>query len=211
MNLRRNTELLTFTGVCICSGLAFGQPVAEKPDWKIGDHWEFQRTITQPGIGGDQPDTWSRKIVAFLPDSRIQVRFGSGRVAQYDGAMNFTFVGDGGAEQVKVLAQFPLKVGAEWAYRTKSGPMQAARDGSVKIVSYESTTVPAGTFSCYRIDAVENYGNKGYSELVRTSRWYCPAVKWIAREREEKTIVAPGRGGTTTVSVSELVKFTPGE
>jgi len=198
--------------VSIWSGLAFGQPVAEQPDWKIGDRWNFQQSIKQPGIGDDKPDTWSRRIVAFLANNKLEVRFGSGRIAQYDGAMNFTFVGDGGAEQIKVLAQYPLKVGAEWTYRTKSGPMQGARNGSAKIVSYESITVPAGTFSCYRIDAVENYGNKAYSELVRTSRWYCPAVKWIAREREERTITDPGTGGAqTTVSVSELVKFTPGE
>jgi hypothetical protein len=212
MNLRRNTALLTFIGVFTCSGLGFGQPATEKPNWKIGDHWKFQRVITEQGIGDDKHDTLSRKIVAFLPNHRLQVQYGNGTIAQFDGAMNFTFVGDGGAEQVKALGQFPLKVGAEWTYTTKSGPMQGARNGSAKIVSYESATVPAGTFFCYRIDVIENYGNKDYSEVLRISRWYCPAVKWIVRQREEKTISVASRGGAqTTVSVLELVKFTPGE
>src|ERR1700682_2977993 len=132
MNLHRKLTLLAFVGGCICTGIALGQPVAEKPDWKVGDHWEFRATTTP----GDEVTTWERKIEAFLPDDRIQVRFGNGKLEQYDSAMNF--IRDGRADLVVILAQYPLKVGAEWTYATKFSAMQGTTNGSAKIVAYES-------------------------------------------------------------------------
>ena len=155
--------------------------------------------------------TWSRKIVAFLPNDRIQVRLGAGRLAQYDSAFNYIIVQEGGVDQVRILARYPFKVGDEWGYERKYGAMQGIEHGAAKVVSYESITVPAGTFSCYRIDTVANYGNKSYSEYYLWNRWYCPKVKWIAKERSETTIRDPNKPSRTTVTVSELLRFTPGD
>jgi len=185
--------------------VALSQPVAEKPDWKVGDHWNFQETTTPSG----ETTTWSRKIVGFLPDDRIQVRFGSGRLEQYDSAFNF--IPDGRADVVRILARYPLKVGAEWTFETKFTEMQGTERGSAKIVAYESITVPAGTFACYRIDTVTYYNNKTYSSHRLWNRWYCPEVKWIAKERLETTIDDPYGIRRHDVAVSELVSFRPGD
>lgn len=148
--------------------------------------------------------------MAFLPDAKIQVRNGDGKLFQYDRALNYIFAGDGDVDQVQAYVRYPLKVGDEWTYATKSGSLQGITSASVKVATYESITVPAGTFSCYRLDIVENYGNKGYGEFVLRTRWYCPEVKWIAKERVETSITHANGKFETTVTVSELVKFTAG-
>ncbi len=193
--------------MCISTRVALGQPVAEKPDWKVGDHWEYQQTTTV----GNQPPTsiaLSRKIEAFLPDDGIQVRTGSRRLEQYDSAMNF--MPDGSADSARIYARYPLKVGAEWHYATKFSARNGTENGSVKAVAYESITVPAGTFACYRTDGESNYNDKNYRERRVWSRWYCPEVKWIAKQRMETTAFQINTIGGTTVETWDLVKFTPG-
>ena len=211
MNLQRKSVALAFIGVFIYPGVALAQPVAEKPDWKVGDYWEFRQATKKPGIGSDEETTWSRRIEGFLPNDRIQIRFENGKIEQYDSALNFIFVREGIEDQIRILAQYPLKAGAEWTFARKAGSMAGTENGSAKIVAYESITVPAGTFACYRIDSVADYANKAYSEHRVWNRWYCPEVKWIAKERLETTIRHPINPGGTTVATSELVKFTPGK
>jgi hypothetical protein len=210
VNLFVKSTLLAFVGASIFAEAALGQPVAEKPNWKVGDYWEFRQITKKPGVGDEETTTWSRKIEAFLPNDRVQMQFESGKLEQYDSALNFIFVREGVEDQARILAKYPLKVGTEWNFTRKSGAMQGPENGSAKIVAYESITVPAGTFSCYRIDIVADYNYKSYSEHRLWNRWYCPEVKWIAKERLETTIRHPINPGGTTVATSELVKFTPG-
>ena len=84
--------------------------------------------------------------------------------------------------------------------------------GDAKVVAVESITVPAGTFECFRIDVKAEFGARSYQQRNTWSRWYCPKIKWIAKERHETYIydVTKG-GGSPTVETSELVKFTPGQ
>jgi hypothetical protein len=207
MNPRTKLALLALVGTCISTRVAIGQPVAEKPDWKVGDHWEYQQTTT---VGNQAPtsNALSRKIEAFLPDDRIEVRSGSGKLEQFDSAMNF--MPDGRADATRIYARYPLKVGAEWTYSMKAGAMDGTENGSVKTVAYESITVPAGTFACYRTDGESNFNNKNYRERRVWSRWYCPEVKWIAKQRLETTTFKINTIGGTTVETWELLKFTSG-
>jgi hypothetical protein len=204
---RISLAFLALASIGTSTTVALGQPVAERPDWKVGDHWVYQQTTTI----GNQPatsTTLSRKIEAFLPDDGIQVRFGNGKLEQFDSAMNL--VPDGRADATRIFAQYPLKVGAEWTYATKLSAMQGTENGSVKTVAYESITVPAGTFACYRTDGESNHNDKNYREHYVWSRWYCPEVKWIAKLRMETTTFKINTIGGTTVETWELVKFTPG-
>jgi len=192
-------------GLCAGHGIAASQPVAEKPDWKVGDRWEFRQTTTP----GDQSTTWSHQITDLLPENRIRVKFGNGTLEQYDAAFNF--IPDGRAEFIRILAQYPLKVGDQWTYTRKFANPALEEKGTAKVVTYESITVPAGTFDCYRVDIDASFNNKQYSEQRLWQRWYCPKVKWIAKERLETRVFQPRSPGTTTVASSELAKFTPGE
>lgn len=187
-------------------GIAASQPVAETPKLRVGDSWEFRQTTTP----GDKLTQLTRKIAEIGPGDRVQVIWEDGTLQQYDSAMNYIFQGN--PEYVRILARYPLKVGNQWSYTRKFANPMFEEKGDAKVVAYESVTVPAGTFDCFRVDVEASFSYKLYQQRNSWSRWYCPAVKWTAKERHETYIVNPGTGGaTTTVDTIELVKFTPGE
>ena len=99
-----------------------------------------------------------------------------------------------GSEERKFY-EFPLTVGKTWQYSIKRGwdLAGAPRNGSGRLVesttfveAYEDVTVPAGTFSAFRIrtDLIASelgfrlqYGAPRWSER----RWFAPAVKWVVK------------------------------
>jgi ribosomal protein S28E/S33 len=71
-----------------------------------------------------------------------------------------------------------------------------------KVVAIESITVPAGTFQCYRIEANSSQGGRQDSTQRSWVRWYCPEVKWMAKEIVETIVFSrsnPSANGTTVV------------
>jgi hypothetical protein len=112
----------------------------------------------------------------------------------------------------RILARYPLEIGAEWKYTRRPGRTgQFEERGSAKIVGYERVTVPAGTFACFRVDAEETTSYRTYSEQRSWNRWYCPEIKWIAKERVEVHTFRPSGPPSSSVTVSELEKYTPGQ
>ena len=197
---------LSLAGFCSLGGTASGQPVADQPAYKIGDKWTYKQVETASGKTQD----WSRQIAEVGPGNRLLVRLEDGRTQEYDNAMNWAPTGP---ETARVLLKFPLKVGSSWSYTATPNPTSNAREnGEAKVVAYESITVPGGTFDCYRIDAQSTVSVRAYNAHRQWSRWYCPAIKWIAKEQLEANIFDPGKGGgTKTVTTSELTAFNPAQ
>jgi hypothetical protein len=192
-------------GLCVgFSIVAQAQPAAEKPKFNVGDKWVFNQSAAD-----GKTTTWSREIVEVPPSEQLRVRMGSGKVEDYDGAMNF--MPEGNAERVRVLAKYPLKVGDAWTFSRKFANPGTAEDGKAKVVAFESLTVPAGTFQCYRVEAEASLTNKAYKENRTWVRWYCPEVKWIAKETLETKTSSRESGSSATAETSELVKFIPGK
>jgi hypothetical protein len=185
---------------------AQAQPAAEKPTLSVGDKWMF----SQVGADG-KTTTWSREVVQLPSGEQVRVRWGNGTLAEYDDAMNF--VPEGKPEFIRVLVKYPLKVGNEWSLSRKFANPGTGETGKAKVVAYEAVTVPAGNFQCYRVEADATLTNKTYYETRKWVRWYCPEVKWIAKETvETKTYNPYNPAATGTVQVSsELVNFTPGK
>jgi hypothetical protein len=203
MNRQSNRyHAIAFAAVIVSAGV-LAQPVAQSPAFKAGDKWSFRSTETP----GDKADQWSREIVEVQPD-KLVVRFGNGKTFDYDTAMNF--IDPKGPANSRVLAKYPLETGAKWSFTRKMGSADLDERGEAKVAGYESLTVPAGTFDCYRVDVEANYNNKQYTETRLWSRWYCPAIKWIAKERLETRTFNTRAPPSTTVVTSELVAFTPG-
>ena len=201
--LARFGALLWLTaGFCV-SGLA--QPVAEKPMFDVGDKWQFSDVAA-----GGKTGSWSREIVEIPSAERLRVRFGNGKINEYDDAMNFI---PEGAERALLLAKYPLKIGEEWAVGRKFANPHLEERGKARVVGNETITVPAGTFQCYRVEAQTSRTNKTYNETRNWVRWYCPDVKWIAKEIVETRTYNPYNPAATgtTQQTSELVKFTPGK
>ena len=186
----------------LASAVALAQPVAEKPAYKVGDRWQFTSTE------GDKTTKWSREIVDVRADG-LTVKFGNGTTNAYDDAMNF--VDPEGAANSRILGRYPLRVGAEWQFARKAGQKGALDErGSAKVVAYEKVTVPAGTYDCYRVETESSITGRLFNEKHAWTRWYCPEIRWIAKERMEVQTFNPRAPPTSTTSVSELVKFTPG-
>lgn len=193
--------VLAAAGLCAS---AFAQPAGERPKFNVGDKWVFNQST-----GDGKTTTWSREIVELPSAEQLRVRMGSGKVEDYDGAMNF--MPEGNAERVRVLAKYPLKVGDAWSFSRKFANPQIAEEGKAKVVAFESLTVPAGTFQCYRVEAEASLTNKSYKENRTWVRWYCPDVKWIAKETLDTKTTSRESGSSATAETSELVKFTPGK
>jgi len=191
---------------CGLSTLAPAQPAADKPTLTVGDKWVFSQVAAD-----GKTTSWSREIVELPSADQVRVRQGNGMLAEYDDAMNF--VPEGKPEFLRALAKYPLKVGSEWVLSRKFANPSTGETGKAKVVAYEAVTVPAGTFQCYRVEADATLTNKTYTETRKWVRWYCPDVKWIAKETvETKTYNPYNPAATGTVHTSsELVKFTPGK
>jgi len=128
----------------------------------------------------------------------------------YDAAMNL-ISSDG---KTRVLVQYPLEVGKQWRM---SGPSHAIvnwnSDEEVigRVLAAETIRVPAGTFECMRVETEVNLGVKSYSQQRIHTRWYCPQIKWIAKEKIETRVYDPSRGYTRTFTESVLISFKRGD
>jgi len=181
------------------------QPITEKPAVRIGDSWQFERT-TDPG----KKDTWSRTVVEIVGDDHVRMKLGNGTVEEHDGALNL--IPKGEEEHTRILARYPMQVGDEWELARKHQNPRRREHGKAKVVAYESVSVPAGTFQCFRVNAQSTVEQLSYREFRTWSRWYCPDVKWIAREElETRTFDNRNPAGTGVVRTrSVLVRFMPG-
>jgi hypothetical protein len=192
----------------ILSSHVGGQPVVEKPNVKLGDYWQFRLTATR----ADQNRDWSRKIVEITPDGNIKVQTESDSLMDYDSAMNILPLGR--PEFARILARYPLQLGASWTYVKKfAEPYTLTEErGRAKVAAYESITVPAGTFSCFRVEGEGGWTYKTLVEQRQWIRWYCPMVKWMAKEILLVYVFNPSNGGpNTTISTSELTAFNVSE
>jgi hypothetical protein len=104
-------------------------------------------------------------------------------------------------------------VGDSWKFEVKHDDPNAYESWRAVVGGYEKLTVPAGEFSCYRVDATATYVYRHYASTTRHSqRWFCPEVKWMAKEIIEIrtwTVFNPAANSTTT-ETSELVRYTAG-
>jgi hypothetical protein len=106
--------------------------------------------------------------------------------------------------------RFPVKVGDTWTFIRKvpNAPnVQEPEHGSGRVLAYEPLTVPAGTFDCFRHDIESSFNARLYIEERLYRRWYCPKLKWIAKEIVETRVFSPAGPLTRTITTSELVTF----
>jgi len=182
------------------------QPAADKPKIVVGDKWQFVST-TEPG----KADTWSRTVLEVQGDDRLRVQLGAGTIADYDGGMDW--MPDGNPDYRRQLVAYPLAIGKEWSVARRFPNPNTSETGKAKVVAQEQITVPAGTFQCWRIEADASLVNRTNSERRVWTRWYCPEVKWIAKEILDTTIFNRNNpsGNGRTLMTSELAHFTPGK
>jgi hypothetical protein len=197
---QRLKAILTTIATCAwCfAGGASGEPNAARPEYKVGDKWVFAAVD-----GGDAKGSeWSREIIEVVPGG-LKARTESGTALLFDEAMNFA---ENAPENARLLIKYPVQVGATWTFSRRTGQNgQAEERGEAKVVAKETVTVPAGAFECFRIEAKSQTSFQKYSANRVWTRWYCPDIKWIAREVLEMDEFRPGVGGMSrTKQTSEL-------
>jgi hypothetical protein len=185
---------------------ASAQAAMDKPMYAIGDKWEFAR-VSSDGT----KNTWTREIVEMPAAGRLRVKFGNGTVSDYDDAMNPMPEGD--PERTYRLVVYPLKRTTEWSLSRRFPDPNVGETGTGRVTSMERVTVPAGTFECYRTEIASSRTNKQLKTNTQWVRWYCPEVKWLAKQIVETYTYNPYNPAATgtVVETSELVKFTPGK
>jgi len=196
--------LSTLLSAAFVSAAAFavGQPIAEMPRHHVGDSWTFKQ-VESPG---DSTNEWTRTVRRILPNDMLAIGLEDGRERTYTAAGTGMF--PEGPEYSRVLMRFPVKVGDEWSFVRKVGGGENQEQGSGKVLAFESLTVPAGTFDCFRHEVDAWLNIKAYSEHRVYRRWYCPMLKWIAKEIVETQINDLGSGPSrTSITSSELVRF----
>jgi hypothetical protein len=186
------------------SGIGRSQLANDNPVFKPGDSWEFLRTDAKDG----KSSNWMRTVVAVESPERIAVKWETGAIEYYDSALNWLPRGS----DARVLVRYPIRVDDEWTFSLKSPNPNYMETGNAKVTRSETIEVPAGTFECYRIDFESTWGSIHWSQHRIYSRWYCPKIKWIAKEvvmTKTRDDYNPAGNGVTTVT-SVLVKYTPG-
>jgi hypothetical protein len=195
------------SGVTAVSTASFcADIVTARPDWAIGDNWQFARKNVRTG----EQSPWSRKVVALLPNG---VRIADENNRTWLADPDFNAFNARGAEYRTFWWHWPLQVGEAWEYRSKVHIEVGSREDVVKrkVVGYERIKVPAGEFDCFRIassgtrfeyDATKAY-RPASSNRTEFVSWFCPTIRFIARQEEH---FVDGYGGSQEL-VSELTSY----
>jgi len=175
--------------------------VAERPDVKAGDRWQFAVSYGVPSTTPNR--TWSITSVTA-----------AGIVGTEDGEpLRLT-------HELNVLEsprtmesnpghlRFPLRVGKRWRYDTewlfKPKGSRGRSSVEVNVVAYENIKVPAGEFDAFRIASTESLGGTSpigsqYAGETTRTYWYAPAARAIVKMETRNPYLGP--------STVELVGF----
>jgi hypothetical protein len=160
--------LLISTGICIAA-----EPVYERPIYKEGDFWVF--------VNRNQ---FKERTHKFLREEKDKYVFG---LDESDRTKQIYFTSDIGIGigYPGPVIDFPLTVGKKWdcKFQKKRTTGITERDLKIarfKVESYESVTVPAGTFQAFKITVIIER-IKGGKIKESASYWYAPKVKQLIK------------------------------
>jgi hypothetical protein len=195
-------------------GLAYGvTPSAEKPDVRVGDVWSYR---VLDGFTNETKSEISFRLVDVSDSeltARIELKGNPNKgLGIFDRQWNVIDNGQTKYEPARISAKFPMRVGDTWKQKLQASNLRSSQTSyhfvSAKVADFEKVTVPAGTFTAYRIEIEAEIrsadANAGIAKNVVTS-WYSPEVN-----REVKQVVevfASGRLRDKTIA--ELTVYAP--
>lgn len=178
---------------------------ADKPAVNVGDAWTYAQT-TDTGRETKE-NNWTRRVVAVGAEG-YEAQVGE-RIFKFDPSGNF--LDPKGAEFNRTIYKFPMQVGAEWTYSARFGT-QVLMDqrGSYKVVGFESLTVPAGTFDCFKVEGKAEAAYKAsYQQQVRETYWYCPKVNGVAKISRQTVVNSRDTPSWQEKLEQVLTRYTP--
>jgi hypothetical protein len=201
-SLEHSLKAIVLATLFVASSVV-AQPTAERPAVNVGDTWEYQikKRTDQSNSGRG-----NRRVVEISED-RIKVvrNLKTGEnPATYDRSWND--IDKCHPDCFRPTLQFPMRLGNKWAFERKTPDNGGSQIGVYEVVKYETLTVPAGTFDCFRVDG--EY--KALRSHVLHTYWYCPKINGIAKQNVERRIAGQYAPGQLDLDEIELVRFTPG-
>lgn len=199
--------------------IAAAEPVATRPDLRVGDEWVYQGTGDDDGKPYE--GRWRRRIEEILPNGHVRVTPKIGGIDVFDASWNAMHPQRTG--YVPMVFRFPLRVGDAWSFTSPLGAMTPdgrnyEQRGAFKVVAYEQIAVAAGTFDCFRIEGethwMSNYDATTpefhYLERWRQINWYCPDVGYMGKQRTETYIGGKFATGRYRTRDWQLVRYRRG-
>lgn len=173
-------------------------PIAERPAYKVGDSWTYQRTQTRPPIGDRSTPIMTRKILDITPEGNFRTGNPIG-LNFFDSS--FDVISPHGEEYKRTLFKFPMAVGNKWNWTRKVYPMypDVAEFGSFEVEAFETIAVPAGRFECFRIYGDMRMTGRYVGSWTRITIWYCPAIRHIGKQ--VRTIIETGIYNTESLEL----------
>lgn len=178
------------------SSFAFAQeaPKAERPTFKAGDAWRYERV----NADGSRLEV-RREIKSVSADALTVVVTDTAGTTEQKWSLEFNYMSGEGRRVIRPDLQyvsFPLTVGKEWKIKTKgvtAAGQDIAGEGSCKVQAFEKVTSKAGSFDAFKVDCdldfyVYGPGVRGRERYVY---WYSPVVRGEVRaERLTRSAVS---------------------
>ena len=143
--------------------VAVGQDRAGTPAYSDGEYWEYnvkKVSDIRQGTGSRRLEEGIYRVKIKDGAIKVYVPFKRGNASIHDPSTLHKWL------------DFPLHVGKKWNYRYQ-GRRELWHHPELVVVSLETVTTPAGTFSVFKITRDE----KGRSYVY----WYSPATKSVVK------------------------------
>ena len=166
-----------------------GQDRADTPAYTDGEYWEYNVKIVTDTRGGSRSDR--------LEEGTYRVEIKGGAI-EADEVFSRGNVSVHGLSSKHKWLEFPLSVGKKWKYKYHRQRRRKARwlYPEVEVVSLETVTTPAGSFSAFKITREERRRSFAY--------WYSPTTKSVVKFEYTRY----NRDGEVRIHrITELMKY----
>ena len=171
-------------------------PKAERPQFKVGDAWSYDRVMR----AGGRLDV-RREVKAVSADALTVVVTDDAGTTEQQWTTELNYMSGEGKRTARPHRQyvsFPMSVGRQWKVDHK-GVNASGRDftveGNCKVPAFEKVTTKAGAFDAFKVECdVEFYlyGGRPIRGRERYTYWYAPALRGEARAerltRDDSTV-----------------------
>ena len=174
---------------------------ADKPALAAGDSWTY-RQVTE-----GKETSWTRRVVAVAADGSADMLLGD-RPFRVDDSLNV--IDPKSPESRRGQYRFPMRVGDEWSYTAPVPLMNLTVDQRhrYRVAAYETVSVPAGTFECFRVEGGSDLAYKqSYTRQVRETYWYCPRVGSFAKMTREVAVTSRDSPSSRESTEIVLVRY----
>jgi hypothetical protein len=193
---------------------ASAQEQAEAPVYKSGGSWTY-RAIDKP-IGSSTSNVLTGDFeITFQEGKRRIFRLEDGQKVEEDNPRELTLMlpTKGIIASDTQYFPFPLTVGKKWTAKYYSKPLSKWITPQSSVTGIETITIPAGTFSAFRIERHTSYSTGSTFLGFRNWNWthiyfYSPQTQSVVKYHFQNEVQSEGGSLTLDRTIDiELIKL----